>query len=137
MTTPNQVVAWNMARYRKAAGLSQAELGKRLGGWSAVSVSAAERSWDGKRIRKFDADELIAVASALGVPVFALFLPPDGTTLSAAVHEAEGQIQAWRAFEQQHVGAVTAPLISLLTRQLQEVRNASAKHGATHVRVEA
>src|SRR5438132_6910643 len=74
--TVNQVVGYNMASYRKAAGLTQEDLGKRLGGWTKVAVSSAERSWDGKRIRKFDTDEIVAIAAALGVPVMALLLPP-------------------------------------------------------------
>jgi transcriptional regulator with XRE-family HTH domain len=74
--TINQLVGYNMARYRRAARLTQEELGKRLGGWSKVAVSAAERSWEGKRVRKFDADELVTLARALGVPVIALFLSP-------------------------------------------------------------
>src|SRR5580704_18026639 len=79
--TVNQLVAYNMAFYRKAAGLNQEELGVRLGGWSAASVSAAERSWDSGRVKKFDADEVAGIAAALGVPVIAGFLPPedDGT----------------------------------------------------------
>ena len=72
----NQLVGYNLAVYRNAAGLTQEELGKRLGGWTKVAVSAAERSWDGKRVRKFDADELMLLATVLGVPVTALFLPP-------------------------------------------------------------
>lgn len=75
--TVNQLVGFNMTYFRKAAGLTQEELGERLGGWSAASVSAAERSWDGKRVRKFDADELVMIAEVLGVPVAGLFLPPD------------------------------------------------------------
>ena len=75
--TVNQVVAFNLARWRKAAGLTQAELGEMLGGWSNATVSAAEKSWDGKRIRQFDADDLIAIAMALDIPLAALFLPPD------------------------------------------------------------
>jgi uncharacterized protein YegP (UPF0339 family)/transcriptional regulator with XRE-family HTH domain len=75
--TINQVVGYNMAVYRKAAGLTQEDLGQRLGGWTKVAVSAAERSWDGKRVRKFDADEIIRIAAVLGVPVTALFLPPE------------------------------------------------------------
>jgi transcriptional regulator with XRE-family HTH domain len=75
--TISQLVAYNMARFRKAAGLTQEELGERLGGWSGASVSAAERSWDGKRIRKFDADEIVNIAMTLDMPVVALFLPPE------------------------------------------------------------
>lgn len=76
--TINQVVAWNMAWFRKTAGMTQAELGEKLGGWSVAAVSAAERSWDGKpgRTREFDAHTLITLAGALGVPLVALFLPP-------------------------------------------------------------
>jgi len=93
--TLNQVVGYNMAWYRKAAGLTQEELGQRLGGWTKVAVSAAERSWDGKRIRKFDADELVAIARAIGVPVSALLLPPHdaGTAIS---YELEGTSEAER-----------------------------------------
>jgi transcriptional regulator with XRE-family HTH domain len=73
----SQLVAFNMAAYRRAAGLSQQELGDRLGGWSAASVSAAERSWESKRTKVFDADEVVQIANALGVPLIALFLPPE------------------------------------------------------------
>src|SRR5260370_31560685 len=75
--TINQVVAHNVTRFRKAAGLTQEELGERLGGWTKAAVSEAERTWDGKRIRQFVADTLAALATALGIPLLALFLPPD------------------------------------------------------------
>jgi uncharacterized protein YegP (UPF0339 family)/transcriptional regulator with XRE-family HTH domain len=94
VVTISQVVGYNMAAYRKAAGLTQEELGRRLGGWTKVAVSAAERSWDGKRIRKFDADEITRIAAVLGIPPVALFLPPENH--GTAVHyvldmpEAEG-----------------------------------------------
>jgi len=74
--TVNQAVAWNLAYYRMTAGLTQQELGARIG-WSGAAVSEAERSWDGKRTREFDADILIAIARALEVPVNAFFLPPE------------------------------------------------------------
>lgn len=74
--TVNQVAAWNIARFRRAAGLTQEELGVRAG-WSGASVSEAERSWDGKRTREFDAQALTVLALALGVPLTALFLPPE------------------------------------------------------------
>jgi hypothetical protein len=68
--------SYNMAFFRKAAGLGQQEFGAPLG-WSVASVSAAERSWDGKRVKKFDADELVLIAAVLGVPLAALYLPPE------------------------------------------------------------
>lgn len=81
--TANQVVAYNMARWRRAAGLTQEELAGRLNRglgqqvWTNASVSAAERSWDGRRVRQFDADTIASLATALGLPMSALFLPPD------------------------------------------------------------
>lgn len=74
--TVNQIVAWNLAYWRKIAGLTQDQLGERLG-WSKVVVSAAERSVDGKRIRNFTADDLVNIADALDLPVSALMMPPD------------------------------------------------------------
>lgn len=91
--TPNQIVAYNVAYYRKAAGLTQEELGNRLRGWTTkpwgkAGVSAVERSWDGKRLRQFDADLLFGLAVALDVPVMAFFLPPeiDGVSERYLIH---------------------------------------------------
>jgi hypothetical protein len=75
----NQLVGFNMKWFRQAVGLTQEELGHRLGGWSKGVVSAAERSWDSQRVRQFDADEIVGIALALGVPVIALLLPPPGS----------------------------------------------------------
>lgn len=74
--TMSQLVAYNMAFFRKAAEIDQQDFGQ-LVGWSAASVSAAERSWDGKRIKVFDADEITQIAAVLGLPVTALFLLPE------------------------------------------------------------
>lgn len=74
--TVDQLVALNIRHWRVVAGLTQAELGERLG-WSAANVSAAERSVsDGRDRRRFDAQTLAEIALALGVPLAALFLPP-------------------------------------------------------------
>ena len=75
--TLDQIVALNMRYYRRAASLTQDQLGRRLG-WSAANVSAAERSASEDRDRRrFDAHTLAAVADALGIPLAALFLPPE------------------------------------------------------------
>lgn len=94
--TLNQLVGFNMRWFRGAAGLTQEELGRRLGGWSRVVVSAAERSWDGQRIRQFDADEIVAIARALGIPVVALLLPPpdSGTGIDYTLIAGPDQIGA-------------------------------------------
>lgn len=80
--TINQIVAYNMAYFRKAAGLTQEELARELLGWTAkpwskAAVSAAERAWDGRRVRQFDADLIFGLAVALRIPISAFFLPPD------------------------------------------------------------
>lgn len=79
--TPNQAVAWNMTYFRRVAGLSQQELGDRLG-WSKTVVSAAERSWTSTRIRQFTADDMTAVATALGIPFAALLIPPPSARIT-------------------------------------------------------
>lgn len=81
--TLNQIVSRNIAIFRKAAGMTQAELGERIG-WSFRAVSAAERTWDrtdGKG-RVFDADLITALAHALDVPISAFFLPPPDDGIS-------------------------------------------------------
>jgi hypothetical protein len=79
--TPNQVVAFNLARAREWKGWTQDEaaaalepyLGKR---WSKASVSQAERSVAGKFVRNFDADEIVAFARAFQLPIGWFFMPP-------------------------------------------------------------
>jgi hypothetical protein len=39
-------------------------------------VSAAERSVDGKRVRKFDIDEVARIADVFGVTIDELLMPP-------------------------------------------------------------
>lgn len=77
LKTIDQVAAWNVAYYRKIAGLTQEELGALIGGRSKRNVSADERSWDGTHTREFNARQIVALSIALGVPVVAFFLPPD------------------------------------------------------------
>lgn len=75
--TIDQVVAWNIRYYRRARGMTQEELGERVG-WSAANVSAAERSVEEHRDRRrFDAQTIAELAIALALPIAALFLPPD------------------------------------------------------------
>jgi transcriptional regulator with XRE-family HTH domain len=74
--TVDQVVARNIRHWRRAAGLTQDELGQKLG-WSAPNVSAAETSANPARdARRFDAQTLTHLSLALGVPLVALLLPP-------------------------------------------------------------
>lgn len=90
--TANQAVAWNIAWLRRAAGLTQAQLGERAG-MTGAQVSEAERSFDGRRVREFDAQDLAVLAIALGVPIAALFLPPaeDGEAAGYAFADGRGR----------------------------------------------
>jgi hypothetical protein len=90
--TASQLVAWNLARFRQAAGLQQDELGAKLG-WSGKKVSALETSWKGGRPRQFEASVLVALSAALGIPVAAFLLPPedDGVNCRYVLLGPEGQ----------------------------------------------
>ncbi|AVH57859.1 MULTISPECIES: hypothetical protein [Streptomyces] len=78
----NQVVAFNMWRARRSSGWSQQEVAELLEkytgrSWSNASVSAAERSWQGGRPRKFDANEILALTKIFDEPMVYFFLPPE------------------------------------------------------------
>jgi transcriptional regulator with XRE-family HTH domain len=90
--TASQLVAWNMARFRQAAGMKQEELARHIGS-TRKSVSALETSWKGGRPRQFDATEIVALAHALRVPVTAFLLPPedDGVTCRYVLLTPDGQ----------------------------------------------
>jgi transcriptional regulator with XRE-family HTH domain len=79
--TANQIIAYNLARIRKAHGLTQEQAAERLtpyigSTWSKKVYSAAERSYDGGRVRQFTGDDLLAFSLAFGVPLTYFFLPP-------------------------------------------------------------
>jgi transcriptional regulator with XRE-family HTH domain len=84
---PNDIVSLNMAYYRQAAGLSQQQLAEKLG-WVKQVVSAAERTWEGRRKRNFTADDLAELTAFFHIPVSALFVPPPGVTVSVPVPAA-------------------------------------------------
>jgi transcriptional regulator with XRE-family HTH domain len=92
--TPNMLAAFNMARLRQACGWTQDRLGEELGGWTKAAVSATEHSWDGKKVRKFDADLIASLASIFHVPFSAFFLPPpdDGQTARYVIGGEEGPV---------------------------------------------
>ena len=80
--TPNQVVAYNLARARLFRGWTQEQAGEALAPylgtrWSVANFSAIERSVDGGRIRQFTADELFALSRGFGLPI-GFFLTPPG-----------------------------------------------------------
>jgi transcriptional regulator with XRE-family HTH domain len=77
----HQLVGYNLQRIRKATGLTQEQAAERLETylgvrWSKAVYSAAERAYDGKRVRQFTMEEVTAFALAFGVPVNYFLLPP-------------------------------------------------------------
>ena len=88
--TPNQVVAERIAYARKLRGWTQEEAADRLAPfipvrWSPVTFSIVERSVDGKRIRQFTADELVALSRAFEVPIGWWFTPSWGDSAAVVV----------------------------------------------------
>jgi transcriptional regulator with XRE-family HTH domain len=80
--SPCQIIAWNLERARRARGWSQTEMAKRLEPYlgyrmSRAAVSKAERSLYGGPIRRFDADEIFALARIFNKPVGNFFVPPE------------------------------------------------------------
>jgi transcriptional regulator with XRE-family HTH domain len=79
--TPNQVVAYNLARARQWRGWTQEQAAEALepylgARWSKATFSAAERSVDGRTIRQFSADDLVAFSRCFQVPLSWFFMPP-------------------------------------------------------------
>ncbi|WP_395154775.1 hypothetical protein [Ilumatobacter sp.] len=79
--TPNQIVAYNLTVARQLRGWTQekaaVELEPYVGArWSKATFSSAERSIDGRRIRQFTADEIVALSRCFGVPIGFFFMPP-------------------------------------------------------------
>jgi len=84
--SPNQIVAFNVAKARLRLGWTQQEaaqalapyLGTRL---SVASFSALERSaTNPSRVKVFSADELLALSRAFDVPIGYFFTPPPPST---------------------------------------------------------
>ncbi len=79
--TPNQIVAWNLSRARQTRGWTQEQASEQLEPylgerWSKATFSAAERSFDGTRIRQFTADDLYAFSRCFDLPIAYFLRPP-------------------------------------------------------------
>jgi len=78
--TANQCCAFRLTLARISRGWSQEEACERLAqfglNWSVPVLSAAERSVTGSRTRRFDADEIVALALCFRYPVAWWYCPP-------------------------------------------------------------
>jgi len=114
--TVNQLVAYNMTRARRARGWTQQQVADRLvnytgRSWSKASISAAERSWQGGRPRKFDADELLALSVIFDTPIAYFLLPMEEGNTAIAMAQPE---------DRGHGGAYIAGVPLLLKRILMD-----------------
>jgi hypothetical protein len=80
--SPCQIVAWNLEQARRGRGWSQEEAAGKLEPFigyriTRAALSQAERCLYRGRIRRFDADEIVAYARAFDLPVSAFFCPPE------------------------------------------------------------
>lgn len=89
--TPNQIVAYNVAKARALRGWTQEQAAEKLAPYlgarlSGASFSALERSaWTVNRIKQFSADELLALSRGFDLPIGFFFTPPP-PELDAALH---------------------------------------------------
>lgn len=79
--TPNQTIAFNLKRARTQRGWTQERAAEKLEPylgerWSSATLSVAERSIDGKRVRQFTADDIFALARGFDLPINYFFRPP-------------------------------------------------------------
>src|ERR1700741_1752341 len=79
--TPNQVVAYNVARARQLRGWTQEQAADALAPylgtrWSGASFSALERSIAGGRIREFTAEQPLALPGGFDLPIGWFLTPP-------------------------------------------------------------
>jgi transcriptional regulator with XRE-family HTH domain len=123
--TANQIVATNLRRARLARDWTLEETTARLEPhigerWTVPTLSSAEGSRHGKRIRKFDADQLAAFAECFGVPVGFFFQPPEP--------EASTSFGVWKEqspredIREEDVAAVLRQTVELLERLSSEKR---------------
>src|SRR5688572_9732816 len=80
--TPNQVVAYNVARARALRGWTQEQAAEALARYlgtklSGPSFSGLERcAWVPTRIKQYSADDLLALSRGFDLPIGFFFTPP-------------------------------------------------------------
>jgi hypothetical protein len=111
--TPNQIVAINVEEAREQKRWTQFQAVRELARfglhWSRANYAmAVAASATGKRIREFNADEIVAFAQAFGVSIWRLFVPPPGKAVVVALPGAGQELD----FEAMYnlAGARAAPI---------------------------
>jgi hypothetical protein len=97
--TGNQIVAHNLRRARLAKDWTLEETTRNLKphglDWSVAVLSNAEGSRHGKRVRKFDADAILAFAQCFGEPVGYFFEPVLAERLGTALLSTREDAYRW------------------------------------------
>ena len=99
--TPNQIVAYNVAKARELRGWTQEQAAEALAPYlgaklSGASFSALERSaWKVDRIKVFSADELFALSRGFDLPIGFFFTPPP-PEMDAGLH---GPDAGWKGLD--------------------------------------
>lgn len=96
----SQLVAHNLTRARQLRGLAQAEVAERLSEltgarWTQVTVAQAEGSVSAERVRRFTANELVALARTFDLPLLYFFLPPEDGCGGLETHDSPAGGWAW------------------------------------------
>lgn len=109
--SPNQVVAFNLRKVREMRGLTQEQAAEKLERflgvrWKKATFSNAERSVEGKRIKQFTADEIVAIARAFDVTLSDLFAPPFETVHGRSVTVHQPGLPADRDLEESQLQAL-------------------------------
>ncbi|MGH3452751.1 MAG: hypothetical protein ACRDQW_19040 [Haloechinothrix sp.] len=96
--TPNQIVAYNVARARALRGWTQEQAAEELAPYlgaklSGPSFSALERSaWTIHRIKQFSADDLLALSRGFDLPI-GFFLTPPLPADDAGLHAPDAGVK--------------------------------------------
>ena len=96
--TPNQIVAYNVAKARQLRGWTQEQAADALAPYlgaklSGPSFSSLERSaWTINRIKQFSADDLLALSRGFDLPIGFFFTPPP-PDLDAGLHAPDAGIK--------------------------------------------
>jgi hypothetical protein len=96
--TPNQIVAYNVAKARALRGWTQEQAADALAPYlgvklSGASFSALERSaWTLHRIKQFSADDLLALSRGFDLPIGFFFTPPP-PAFDAGLHAPDAGIK--------------------------------------------
>lgn len=146
--TPNQVIAYNLARARRLKGWTQREAAEELAPflgsrWSKATFSAAERSVDGKVVRQFTGDDLVAFARCFEVPIGWFFMPPrtpneEGRRLRLATPDVPGGAE-WSVLVDLVFGEPSSePLVGLrLEEYLDDADGREASEGERQAAIAA